>query len=147
MMSAGTLFHVANITVITCWVVLLAGLFWPPMRDLARLLGQVMVPLLLGTLYCLLLFANLGQVDGSFGSLTGVRSLFFNDGILLAGWLHYLIFDLFIGTWVRDDAEKWGLNRYTLIPCLLLCFLIGPLGLLLYIMLRSLLGTKPVLSD
>ncbi len=146
-MDSNTLFHVANITAFACWLILLAGLFWPAARSLARLLGQAIIPILFGSLYCWFLFSSYGQTDGSFTSLTGVRSLFSNDGILLAGWLHYLIFDLFIGTWVRDDAEHWAVNRLALIPCLVLCFLMGPFGLLLYLLLRPLAGNKPALAS
>jgi hypothetical protein len=61
---------------------------------------------------------------------------------LLAGWIHYLAFDLFTGAWEARDARRLRISRWLVAPCLLLTFLFGPLGLGLYLLLRAGLRKK-----
>ena len=75
-----------------------------------------------------------------FGSLDQVFAIFQNPGMVLAGWIHYLAFDLFIGSWEVRDARRIGIHHVLVIPCLVGTFLVGPVGLLLYLLLR--LGMK-----
>jgi hypothetical protein len=67
-----------------------------------------------------------------------VTALFTNAWLLLAGWLHYLAFDLLIGTWEVRDAQERGIPHALVVPCLFLTFMFGPAGWLLYVTLRSL---------
>ena len=69
-----------------------------------------------------------------------MHSLFANPWLLLAGWVHYLAFDLFIGAWQVRDAKRTGLSHLLVVPCLVLTFLFGPIGLLLYLALRVILS-------
>ena len=94
------------------------------------------LPLLLAVLYAGLIAANFGKSQGGFGSLAGVAQLFSNPWLLLAGWVHYLAFDLFIGSWEVRDARNRGIAHWMVIPCLALTFFFGPVGLLLYFLLR-----------
>jgi hypothetical protein len=57
--------------------------------------------------------------------------------LLLAGWVHYLAFDLFIGSWQVRDSQQRGIGHLFVIPCLVLTFLFGPAGLLCYLALRT----------
>ena len=66
-----------------------------------------------------------------------MRQLFTSDWALLAGWMHYLAFDLFVGAWIAAETERRGLTRLVLIPVLPLTFLFGPAGFLLFCILRS----------
>ena len=72
----------------------------------------------------------------SFGSLSGIASMFQNETAMLAGWVHYLAFDLMVGLYITHNAEKYGINRFVLIPCLFFTFMLGPIGLLLYFIIR-----------
>ncbi len=105
-----------------CYIVLLSG-----------------VVLAFSVIYAILLGYGLstGGVEGGFGSLDEVALLFSNREALLAGWIHYLSFDLFVGMWEARDAHKHGINRWVLLPCLFFTFMAGPIGLLLYLLLRS----------
>ena len=70
--------------------------------------------------------------EGGFSTLAGVSQLFANPWLLLAGWIHYLCFDLLIGCWEVRDARDRGLPHLLVVPCLLLTFMFGPAGWLLY---------------
>ncbi len=88
------------------------------------------LPLALGVAYGALLLGHWGA--GGYGSLAEVRQLFDRPGLLAAGWLHFLAFDLFVGTWIAKQAAQRGLPHWAVLPCLALTFLFGPAGLLAF---------------
>jgi hypothetical protein len=99
-----------------------------------------LLPAILAVVYLALFVGYFRQVEegfGAFGSLAGVRGAFTIDGILLAGWIHYLAFDLFVGSWEVRDAQRVGLSHWFVLPCLLLTLMVGPVGLLAYLILRG----------
>ena len=81
------------------------------------------------------------DAKGSFQSLAGVHQLFFNNWILLAGWVHYLAFDLFVGSWIVRDAQALKLAHYWVIPILPLTFILGPVGFMFYQGLKLVTGS------
>ena len=131
-------FSLGNALALACWVALALS---PPSRRWASgvwlVTGRV-VPLLLALAYLALLLAHRGP--GGFGSLAEVRQLFEQPGLLAAGWLHYLAFDLFVGTWIARRAATLGLHHAAVLPCLLLTFLFGPAGLLAFALWCQLRG-------
>lgn len=133
-MALETLFQTANAAVLATWIALAAAPYRPAVN---RVLAGVVVPLCLAAAYVVLIAAYLGESQGGFGSLAEVRALFQTPGLLLAGWLHYLAFDLFIGAWEAREAERTGLSRWSLLPALALTFLFGPAGLALFWGLRA----------
>jgi hypothetical protein len=87
---------------------------------------------LFAIVYVGIVVTTFGRTPGGFSTLEGVATLFSNPWALLAGWIHYLAFDLLIGTWEVRDAREQGLSHLFLVPCLVLTFLFGPAGWLLY---------------
>jgi len=71
-----------------------------------------------------------------------VMKLFTNEWAALAGWIHYLAFDLFVGCWEVRDAQAKNISHWYVIPCLILTFLFGPIGFLLYSILRLFLARE-----
>jgi hypothetical protein len=133
-MTPERLFSVCNSFALIGWLILV---FAGRMRWAARLVCGVVIPLLIAILYAYLIAAHWGETQGGFGTLDGVASLFSNHWLLLAGWIHYLAFDLFIGSWEVRDAQALGISHLIVIPCLALTFMFGPAGLLLYFLLRT----------
>jgi hypothetical protein len=131
-MTAEQLFSILNLTTMAAWVLLVC---LPRVRWTATLL-PVAVPSLLAVVYVALVAATLGRSEGGFSSLAGVKALFDNPWMLLAGWTHYLAFDLFIGGWEVRDAQRHGVAHLLIVPALVLTFLFGPAGLLLYLVTR-----------
>ena len=70
-------------------------------------------------------------------SIEGLRRLFLTDAGMVVGWTHYLAFDLFVGLWIARDADGKGFRRLVQAPILLLTFLAGPFGLLIYLIVRE----------
>jgi Domain of unknown function (DUF4281) len=132
--TAETLFSLASAAVLPGWALLVLVPRW---KWTARLVGPVLIPALLSLLYLYLLAARWAILAGGFGSLAAVRRLFDDPAVLLAGWVHYLAFDLFIGSWEVRDARRLALPHLLVVPCLLLTLLFGPVGLLSYLVVRG----------
>jgi len=138
-MTPDLLFSVATRAVLPGWL-LLALL--PRWRWSARLVSSVLIPALLASVYLVLIARSFGSSDGGFGTLAEVQALFANRWVLVAGWIHYLAFDLFIGAWEVRDAQRIGLHHLLVVPCLGLTLMFGPVGLLLYLVLRALIKKR-----
>ncbi|NOT45866.1 MAG: DUF4281 domain-containing protein [Acidobacteria bacterium] len=131
-MSPEQLFSIVNLVAVVSWMALAA---LPRVPWVARRVTGVVVPGLLSLVYVRLLVSGWGT-PGDFSSLAGVSQLFANPWLLLAGWTHYLAFDLLVGSWEAQDARGRGIRHVFLLPCLLLTFLFGPAGWLLYQVVR-----------
>ena len=103
-----------------------------------QVLASTVIPLGIGCVYAVLIVRYMPGSEGGFGSLADVATLFGQPGLLLAGWVHYLAFDLFIGSWEVRDAARRGVPHVLVIPCLIMTFMLGPMGLLAYWAVRSL---------
>ena len=134
-MSPEQLFTIANAIAALGWLMLA---ILPRQRWVTESVTGKAVPALFALLYILIIVTVFGSAEGSFATLDGVASLFTNRWLLLAGWVHYLAFDLLIGTWEARDARDRGVPHLLLIPCLFLTFMFGPAGWLLYLGLRTL---------
>ena len=131
-MNLEQVFGVAGQAAMLGWLALALA---PYRFKLARYIS-VAIGLVLAALYAALIGTYWGSGSGGFGSLAGVQALFMQPGMLLAGWVHYLAFDLLVGTWEREEAAAIGLPQWLLIPCLGLTFLFGPIGWLLFMAMR-----------
>ena len=78
-----------------------------------------------------------GEAQSDFSSIEGVRAIFASDGGVTIGWTHYLAFDLFVGLWVARDADDKEFSRIFQAPILLATFMAGPLGLLIWLIVRE----------
>jgi hypothetical protein len=97
-----------------------------------RALPGTVAPLLLAAAYAGIIAVGWSRNDGGFDSFAAVRRLFTSDALLLAGWIHYLAFDLLIGVSIDERAERAGISRLAMIPAFCLTFLFGPAGWMLY---------------
>jgi hypothetical protein len=132
-MELEQIFSVATILASAGW--LLLAIF--PRHPAVRVLAGAVIPLALSLFYFALIGLNLQGAEGGFGSLADVATLFKKPELLLAGWIHYLAFDLFIGAWEIRDSHRHGIPHLVMIPCLLMTFMLGPIGLLFYFAIRT----------
>jgi hypothetical protein len=144
MANPEALFSLASTLVLPGWLLLLLAPRW---RFTARLVCAVVVPGLLALLYVALIAARWAGAEGGFSSLEDVRRLFADPYLLLAGWVHYLAFDLFVGAWEVRDAQRLGIPHLLVVPCLVLTFLFGPAGLLLYGIVRAVRTRRIVIDE
>ncbi len=139
------IFKVANTGVLPFWVLLALA-----PRNIMVVRGIFLMGTgLLALAYSVLIIALLGGfVDGGgstgsdFTSLAGVQALFDSKGGATIGWIHYLAFDLFVGIWVARNADRHGISRIVQVAILFFVLMAGPLGLILYLATRAILGKK-----
>jgi hypothetical protein len=138
-MKAEQIFTIVNLVAIFGWLLISILPTWKYTR-IVVLSGAV--PLLLSVAYLVLIVLFFGSAEGGFGSLEGVMKLFTNQWAVLAGWIHYLAFDLFVGSWEVSDSQRNGISHVLVIPCLFLTFVFGPIGFLLYVVIKLLMPRK-----
>ena len=126
------LFRLSAVVALPCWILLLVAPRW----RWSQLLATFVAPLLIATLYILLLASHKLPPGSGFSSLSQVSVLFRSPFALLAGWIHYTAFDLFTGAWQARDAKRVGISQWLVAPCLILTLLFGPAGLALYLLLK-----------
>lgn len=131
-MTPERIFAILNMVTLAAWL----PLIFVPRQRWASAVVPVVVPLLLAVVYGALVVTTLPWSEGGFSSLPEVSALFENPWMLLAGWVHYLAFDLFIGGWEVRDAQRRGIAHMLVVPALVLTFMLGPVGLLLYMIIR-----------
>lgn len=143
-MEPDFLFTAFNRAVLPAWLLLIIAPGW---HWTQKLIFSVWIPSLIAVCYVYAFISNpIFPDDGNFSSLEGVMVLFQQPYLMLAGWVHYLAFDLFIGAWQVRDAQRRGIKHLWVVPCLLTTLVFGPAGLLLYFIMRYSL-TRTLTTD
>ena len=147
-MNWETIFGIANAWALIGWVVLaftprreivVPFVFYAGSVLLACLYAGLIIPLMAG----LISDGGLaGRPPADFTTLAGVMALFDSPGGATIGWIHYLAFDLFVGIWIARNADAQQISRWLQIPILFITLMAGPIGLLLYLLLRQFAGDK-----
>lgn len=144
-MDPSRLFEIFNAGVMPFWLLMIIAPRW---RWTERLVHSALVPAILGCSYVLLMTtAPPPPEGGSFTSLEGVVALFASPVSVLVGWIHYLVFDLFVGAWELRDSQRYGIPHLAVVPCLMLTLMLGPAGLLAYLALRGALRREWTLVE
>lgn len=137
-MSPELVFQIVNTITPLGWLLLILAPRW---KGTQAIIVSGLLPALLGVVYLALTLMYFGSAEGDFSSLKGVMSLFTSPWAVVTGWVHYLAFDLWIGCWELRNSQQSGIKHVLVIPCLLLTFFFGPIGLVLYFLVRG-LATK-----
>jgi hypothetical protein len=150
-MSPQQVFSIANAVALLAWIMLAVLPSQPWVR---RTITTKIIPALFAVPYTVIAGSLFWRSSGGFSSLADVATLFSNPWLLLAGWVHYLAFDLLMGSWEVEDARQRGIPHLMVVPwrvflspandmarVLLLTFLSGPAGWLLDTILRSIRRT------
>ena len=142
-MNWETLFQAANLLAMAGWAILIVG---PRRVRPLQLLAAYVIPAVLSAGYFVLVAVYFAGAEGGYSSLAAVGTLFESEPVRLAGWVHYLAFDLFIGGWIAASADGIGLSRIIQAPVLAATFLFGPVGLLVFLLLQAVLGNRAAVS-
>jgi Domain of unknown function (DUF4281) len=132
-MTPDQVFSIANAAALCIWILLIV---LPRQRWVSGVLAPIAMPAVFALIYVAIIVTQWKGSAGGFSSLSAVGMLFSQPWLLLAGWVHYLAFDLFVGSWEVRDARERGIPHLAVVPCLLLTFLFGPAGWLAYSGLR-----------
>ncbi|MCP1383960.1 ABA4-like family protein [Runella salmonicolor] len=131
-----TAFQIANVLVFPQWLLMIVAPRWRVTQWLVR---SYLIPVLLACMYAYFIFSGGPLNFNDFSTFEGVKSLFSKggDGAVLAGWIHYLAFDLVAGSFVLKDSQEKNIPHGWIILPLFFCFMLGPIGLLAYWVIRT----------
>ena len=138
------IFLISNWGVIPFWLLLI---FSPTSGITKVLLNSVVIPLLLASAYIFVVYKvyQNGNFLDSFQLYLGIESLytlFSDENFLLIFWLHFLTINLFAGNWIANDAQNFLVSRPLVIISLISTYFTGPLGLVLYWLIRIFYSKK-----
>lgn len=134
-MTPTDVFSFANLTAMPMWILMI---FLPKWKLTRFLIDFKVIPIALSVVYLsyiILHTSSNGLMD--FGSLSSVMELFTQENAVLAGWVHYLAFDLLVGMWMVTQNKELGIHQALMAPCLFLTFMFGPIGFLLFIIIKD----------
>ncbi|MEM1195607.1 MAG: ABA4-like family protein [Pseudomonadota bacterium] len=138
-MDWGLVFNAVNLAALVAWALLILAPRWPALLSgllylaiggLCALYAALLVSVLSG-------FIPAGNGGADFTTIEGIRSIFSSDVGVVIGWTHYLAFDLFVGLWIARDADAKFFPRWVQAPVLLATFMAGPLGLIIWLIVRE----------
>lgn len=133
-MSPTHIFSAVNLLAMLMWILMI---FLPNWKVTSLLIKYKVIPLSLSAIYVVYVIQGLlagGMMD--FSNLESVMALFTTEVAVLTGWIHYLAFDLIVGMWILDQNKQLKMNHLIIIPCLLATFIFGPLGFMLFMIIK-----------
>ncbi len=138
-MSPESIFNLAGPIAMAGWFIIIVFPLW---RSSDKFIVGIIITLL-AIVYAWLIATHFKPADFSkFNSLAGAMELFQNKELFTAGWIHYLAFDLLTGLFIRQNAQRYNISHWLLIPCYLVTSMLGPIGLLLYLVIRLFYSRK-----
>lgn len=137
-MTNDTLFSIANLGVLPFWLLMI---FVPRRSWAVRVIESPWIAIVPATIYVVLIVPTLLQMGPglaqSFSSLQGVMGLLATPQGALLGWAHFLAFDLLVGRWAYLDAHERGISAIIMAPVLFFVFMLGPVGYVMYLIVRT----------
>lgn len=134
-MTPTLIFSFSSMMAMSMWVLMI---FLPNWKFSRLLMDYKVIPIILSLIYLVFVVKSIltnGMMD--FGSLESVMELFTEEQAVLAGWVHYLAFDLLIGIWMIKRNEQTDISRIVLSLCLVCTFMLGPIGFLLFTIIEK----------
>lgn len=134
-MTPTEVFSIAGMMTMPMWILMI---LLPKWKVTKFLIDYKVIPLLLSLVYAIYIFQAI-QIGGmmDFGSLASVMTLFTEENAVLAGWVHYLAFDLVVGMWMLDQNKELKIHPLVMAPCLFATFMFGPIGFLLFMIIKT----------
>ena len=144
---ADTFFSITNTVALLAWVALV---LFPGRRAVSHLLCGIVVPAVLAAGYAAVIGWKLSQdgpPPGDLSTIGGLKAMFADDWVFAAAWAHYLVFDMVVGAWIARDAVRLAIPWPLRTVCLVLTFLLGPVGFLLHVVTRVTLRRAVATDD
>ena len=135
----------SNFGVLPFWFMLI---FIPNSKITQIFINSIILPLIIASAYCyaiyqtILLDEPIFEVFKLYLSLDYLYTTFATESFLLVFWLHFLALNLFLGSWVARDGVKFNMPRNLVFVPLILIYFTGPLGLVLYWLMRIFYAKK-----
>ena len=139
-----------NFGILPFWIMLLVI---PNSKVTQFFVNSIILPLFLSTAYLyvvyqiVLLDEPISDIITFYLSLDSLYTVFASESFLLIFWLHFVALNLFLGSWISRDGIKYNMKRSLIFVPLILVYFVGPLGLVLYWIIRVFYAKKLALHD
>jgi len=139
-----------NIGVIPFWFILM---FFPQSKVCGFLTTSIFPILILSSIYIYLFyyFFNSGydflENFNLYLGLYDLSNLFENEGFLILFWVHFLAINLFCGSWIVKDSQKFYVSKYIVLAPLIITYFAGPIGIFVYWVIRIFYAKRIGLFD
>ena len=133
------LFYWVNLGVLPFWFVLI---FFPQSHLCRYFVTSIFPIFLLSCAYIFILYKSYLNSFNFYGNfelylgIDNISNLFSDKTFLMMFWIHFISINLFTGGWIVKDSQKFSINKILLIIPLLITYLIGPLGIFVYWLIR-----------
>ena len=132
------IYLIANWGVVPCWLLLM----FLPSHGITKFFSHsIFIPLLLSATYVFVarqiyLEGNIFEGFNLYLGLENLNEVYLNESLRLVFWLHFLAISLFVGGWIVKDSQKFYINKILVAIPLIITYLIGPIGLFFYWIIR-----------
>ena len=139
-----------NFGILPFWIMLLVN---PNSKVTQFFVNSIILPLFLSAAYIyvvyqiILLDEPISDIIRFYLSLDSLYTVFSSESFLLIFWLHFVALNLFLGSWISRDGIKYNMKRSLIFVPLILVYFAGPLGLVLYWIIRVFYAKKLGLHD
>lgn len=129
------LFQLANVLVVPFWLLMILLPFWSWTK---RIIASPWIVAPAALLYVSLILPDFVSLLAQLASpqLLAIAALLGTPAGATVAWAHFVAFDLFVGRWVYLDSRERGITAWLVSPILFFVLMFGPLGLLLYLLVR-----------
>ena len=141
----------SNLGILPFWLMII---FIPKSKTTQILVNSIIIPLILSATYCYVFYMGFlldtnffFEIFSLFFSLDNLYAIFSSENILLIFWLHFLALNIFLGSWISRDATKYNIPRTVVFIPILFVYFTGPLGIVLYWLIRIFYAKKLGLHD
>jgi hypothetical protein len=130
------LFQISNALVLPFWLLMIVLPHW---RWTQRIIGSPWIAAPTALIYAILVLPSIVTLLPALAqpTLASVTALLGTPEAAAIAWAHFLTFDLLAGRWAYLDSRTRRISAWLMAPVLLLIFLLGPLGFLLYLLVRA----------
>ena len=128
-----------NFGILPFWVMLI---IIPNSKVTQFFVNSIILPLILSTAYVYVIYQTILLEEPIFDvfklylGLDSLYTIFATESFLLIFWLHFLALNLFLGSWISKDGIRYNMSRSLVVTPLILVYFTGPLGLVLYWLIR-----------
>tara|TARA_B110000971_G_scaffold211148_1_gene239153 strand:+ start:424 stop:894 length:471 start_codon:yes stop_codon:yes gene_type:complete len=144
LLTLNNIYLFANWGVIPFWLLLL---FMPNHKITKFFCHSIITPLLLAVAYVfvarqIILEGNILEGFNLYLGLNDLNEMYSNESLRLVFWLHFLAVSLFVGSWIARDCQRHMVPKILSIPCIVITYLAGPVGIMLYWFIRIFYAKK-----
>ena len=139
-----------NIGVIPFWFTLI---FFPNSKVCSVFVSSVFPIFILSIIYLYLIYYyfisgyDFVQNFSLYLGLDSLGELFSERVFLIIFWTHFLSINLFCGSWIVSDSRKFSISKFLVFIPLVITYFTGPLGILIYWLIRIFYAKRISLYD